>query len=318
MRKNIRPITDLSLKDVLIPQFGRPITIGDLNKLTVEQYAKNSLLAMTKDWNLFTHFCRHKSLSPLPAQASTVRMFLEQESQDRKYATLRRYNVTISLVHRIFGLDDITQHAAVQQALGQFRIDKAGDAKSTIPFERHHLISLTDKLEQSLCPKVIRDLAIYHIMFECMLKRSELKRLTPNHLQVIDAQLHVALGDHLYRLSSTAQSQVERWLKSKPVDHPFLFSAIDKHGNIAMEALDDSSIYRILRAASEKLRLNVAFSGQSLRVGAVKDMSRRGAKTKDIQHFGRWLSPAMPYQYLGNKNIADAEKMVFKRFKPWS
>jgi len=59
------------------------------------------------------------------------------------------------------------------------------------------------------------------------------------------------------------------------------------------------------------------FSGQSARVGAVQELSEQGYKIKEIQEFGRWLSPAMPYQYVGNKGTAEQEKLKFFSFKPW-
>ncbi|MGT0149922.1 hypothetical protein ACT691_11735 [Vibrio metschnikovii] len=50
--------------------------------------------------------------------------------------------------------------------------------------------------------------------------------------------------------------------------------------------LDDSSIYRILRRAGDLLALpHLKFSGQSDRIGAVKELAEQGYHTKDIPKF---------------------------------
>jgi hypothetical protein len=59
------------------------------------------------------------------------------------------------------------------------------------------------------------------------------------------------------------------------------------------------------------------FTGQSARVGAAKELEKQGYNLRSIQEFGRWLSPAMPAQYLGKENTAELEKAKFKVIKPW-
>jgi hypothetical protein len=81
--------------------------------------------------------------------------------------------------------------------------------------------------------------------------------------------------------------------------------------------MDDSSIYRVLRNASELLSLSINFSGQSTRVGAAQHLSKAGANIKEIQDFGRWLSPAMPYQYIGSTQLAEDEQQTFVLIRPW-
>ena len=72
-----------------------------------------------------------------------------------------------------------------------------------------------------------------------------------------------------------------------------------------------------MRSASDALGLTKGFSGQSARVGGALQLAKQGMKTKDIQTFGRWSSPAMPYQYIGNRTKAEQEKLRYKSFKPW-
>lgn len=318
MRKNVRLVTCKTTLASFINTFSEHIELEDINTLTDNSYSHNSLLAMRKDWNLFVEFCLNKNVKPIPASVTAVRLFLEKESRERKYATLKRYNVTISLVHKILQLSDPTSSVSIQNLLAQLRIEKSGDAQSTPAFNKKHLDELTLLKNSSKNTKDIRDLAIYHLMFECMLKRSELKKLTIDDLSGNTSDAYsVNIGGESYRLSASASKYIKRWLDTRLSDHQVLFSAIDKHGNISSNPLDDSSIYRILRAASEALGTDIQFSGHSLRVGAVNELAEQGLKVKEIQHFGRWKSAAMPYQYIGNRSKAALERMVFKSFKPW-
>ena len=151
-----------------------------------------------------------------------------------------------------------------------------------------------------------------------MLKRSELKKLTIDDLSSNALSTYsIDIDGESYRLSTSASKYLNRWLTTRPSHHQALFNAIDKHGNISTHPLDDSSIYRILRSASETLGTDIQFSGHSLRVGAVNELADQGLKVREIQHFGRWKSAAMPYQYIGHRSKAALERMVFKSFKPW-
>ncbi|MFD2017780.1 hypothetical protein ACFSJQ_23655 [Vibrio olivae] len=97
---------------------------------------------MVKDWNLFIEFCTQKHVSSLPASVTAVRLFIEHEAARRKFATIRRYNVTIGLIHRILSLKDPTANPQVIHTMNFFKVEKKNDTKDTVPFEKQHLESL--------------------------------------------------------------------------------------------------------------------------------------------------------------------------------
>ncbi|AIW16300.1 tyrosine-type recombinase/integrase [Vibrio tubiashii] len=317
MRKNVRVVTCEGERKQFVNKLLNNITIEEVNDLLNGEYARNSLLAMRKDWNLFNEFCSQKGVNSLPAASTAVRLFLEKESKQRKYSTIKRYSVTLGLFHKTLNLPDPTSNISVRNLLASLRIDKKSDAKSTTSFNRQHLETLTNLLTPSKHVRDVRNLAIYHLMFECMLKRSELRDLELKSVCLNDGVVSIWISTEEYRLSDEACEILNRWLTVRGSHNGALFNAIDKHGNISDEALNDSSIYRILRSASDKLKLGVKFSGLSLRVGAANELASQGMKVKDIQRFGRWKSAAMPYQYIGNQSQAALERMVYKSFKPW-
>ncbi|MDA9557664.1 tyrosine-type recombinase/integrase [Vibrio sp.] len=299
------------------------VELEDINDLTVNSYSRNSLLAMTKDWNLFVEFCLSKNVRAMPCATTAIRIFLEKEAKQRKFATIRRYSVTIGLFHKILQYKDPTSNQAIKLLLSSLRIEKNGDAQQAEAFTREHLDTLYDKLDTSPNPKHIRDLAICCVMFECAMKRSELSNLTLHNIHIVrtDNSCLIDVDNAQYQLSESSSHALKKWLL---LAHPSieeadkekaLFSAIDKHGNISHTAMDHSSLYRVARNVGDILGGKIKFSGQSMRVGAVKELAEQGKKVRDIQWFGRWASTAMPYQYLGNITASEQEKTKYKRFK---
>ncbi|WP_406734455.1 tyrosine-type recombinase/integrase [Vibrio scophthalmi] len=316
MQKTIPKITEpKKLKD-FTAQFGQSVTYEQVNEITAGVYARSSLLAMTKDWNLFIEFCQLKLVTPLPASTTATRQYIEKVAKEKKYATVKRYVVTISLMHRLLSLPDPTQNQQVQQALASIRINKQGDHQQTHSFGAQQLAELTTQLSRSSSMRDWRNLAIYHVMYYSLMKRKDLRDLCFEQLDLSGEEIAIELDGSRYWLNPESTAIVRKWLSVRGQHGTFVFSSIDRHENIGIEPLNDSSIFRILRSASEMLNSDVQFSGQSLRVGAVEELAKQGMKPKDIQHAGRWLSPAMPYQYLGNKTQAELEKIQFLSIKP--
>ncbi|WP_070966388.1 tyrosine-type recombinase/integrase [Vibrio sonorensis] len=317
MKKSVAQVTNQALKKQLVSLFTQQISPSDFNLLTNSQYSRNSTLAMCKDWNIFIEYCLNRHLTPLPSSADTVSLFLTHSAKQRKYATIKRYAVTISLVNRIlFGYQqDPTQVLSVKKILANLRIDKKGDSSSTIAITKKHIKQLHARLSKSDRPKDIRNLTIYYLMFEVAMRRSELRDLRYEQIHLQQNYL-VAIGENQYPLSQKASDCLKRWLNVRGHCQGPLFCAIDKHANLAHEPLNDSSIYRLMREAAVYLGVSDKFSGHSLRVGAVKELASKGMKVSEIQRFGRWLSPVMPYQYLGKNNKAEQIQLKYLAIKP--
>jgi integrase len=319
MVKKLISITNETLIDSYVSKLNHFVTKEFTNEITQNQYAKSSVLAMTKDWNLFVGFCLDHQLSSFPASALSVRHFLEHESRTRKYATIRRYTVTITVMHQILGFPDPMMHTEVRLLMMTLRLEKKGDHSQADAFNHQHLEKLNNLLCSSKSIRDIRDLAIYYLMFECVLKRSELRALLTEQLIEIDSDIFVLIKDFKYQLTPHATKAVKKWYALiEDTPSPYLFRSINRHQNIATDKLDDSSIYRILRNAGQRLGLkHLKFSGQSTRIGAARELHQQGMKVRDIQSFGRWQSPVMPSQYVGKTHQADLEIQRYKSFKPW-
>lgn len=321
LRKKVPILSDSVIINSFVEKLNSNASIEIIDELTGYQYSRNSLLGIYSDWNRYHAFCAKKRINTLPASVTAIRRFFETESNDRKYASLKRYTATLSLLHTVLGFANPIKHRQVRFTLLHLQAQMAGDAKQTNAMTSAHLNELNTLLSHDKANlREIRDIAIYNVMFECALKRSELKSLSTSDVGSTDSDYQITIKDSVYQLSQVASVALERWLAfTGTQDDLPVFRAIDKHENIGLQTLDDSSIYRILRRASDLLQLAEShhFSGNSIRVGAAQELSKQGLKVREIQDFGRWLSPAMPAQYVGNFDNAEREKMKFKAILPW-
>lgn len=321
MAKQISPISDPILSAQSQEQFQRRLENAEtMNVLTRGQYAKNTLVSFTNDWNNFLQFCLEQHVSVLPATADTVHRFIEKMADSRKLASLKRYVVTISLVHRCHSLPDPCAKSEIRLAMRKQQTDKHSDQQNAAAFRDKHLQQLLSVYDVATKAKDVRDCAIWAVMFEGMLKRSELAALCVDDLFIHDDGLiDISVGNHTIALSNVSSKALQRWLVIGAIFDDVVFRRIDRHGNVGDKAMDHSSIYRVFRRASSELGLsdNELFSGQSPRVGASKDLADAGLSLSDIQEQGRWKSPAMPAQYIGKSDKHDQEIKKYVKDKPW-
>ena len=309
MAKKITVIEDETVREASITDFSaiaESITVWE--RLTHQQYAKNTLVAFKNDWNSFLLFCIQHQTSALPASAEIVHRYIEKMAQTRKLASLKRYIVTISLVHRCHALPNPCLSNEIKLAMHKQRLDKHDDYTNAHGFRDNHLQNLLESFSHATKAKDVRDMAIWAMTFEAMLKRSEVTALTINDIEITpEGLITLSVNGTLIALSDVASQAINRWLTLSMIDSGFVFRRIDRHNNIGDNPLDHSSIYRIFRRASQELELptDVIFSGQSPRVGASQDLADAGLSIHQIQHQGRWRSPAMPAQYIGQRAKRD-------------
>ncbi len=319
MKKDIPKILDKELIDKYHAALTKPIELDVLNEMTSGKYSHSSLLAIRKDWQLFHEFCVEMHVNSLPASVTAVRRFIDQQSKSRKYSSIRRYVITIGMIHYLLGFKDPTSHRQIGFSLSELRTSEKHQSVQTNPFTDEHLESLHKLLFTSTEANDIRDLAIYFCMYECALKRHELRELAPSSLHIEHDLVSIEIGDQVYVLSKNGSIAMIKWLEVSTAQGETIFCSIDRHGNLSGRKLNDSSIYRILRRASTLLSLpeHLKFSSQSGRVGQVKKRAKSGQNIIDIQDFGRWSSPAMPLQYAGKLDSSDKQKQKFRSKKEW-
>jgi len=321
MAKTIPPIADDEQKTTSIKTFNQYVdSIEPWEILTHQQYAKNTLVAFKNDWNSFWAFCVENKVIPLPATSDTVHRYIDYMSRTRKLSSLKRYMVTIGLVHRCHRLPDPCAKTEIRLEMKKQQLEKHDDYRNASAFRDEHLQRLLDRFELSVKVKDIRDMAIWAVTFEAMLKRSELAALTLESIEIhSNGLIDLIVMDRTIALSSVSSKLLQRWLVVSMICDGHIFRRIDRHSNIGDQPLDHSSIYRVFRRASDELQLpaSTIFSGQSPRVGAAKDLADSGLSINEIQDQGRWKSPAMPAMYVGHTDRHDKEIAKYVKPKPW-
>ncbi|PKF49367.1 tyrosine-type recombinase/integrase [Enterovibrio nigricans] len=314
--KKIEPILDQVEKKESMALFKQgPVDLEAWSTLTNNKYSHNSLLSFQNDWITFVTYCREVNVSPLPAAVTAVRRFIEHSAKTRKASSIKRYIITLSLMHRVHSLPDPTRNREVRFTLNRLYQEKSDDALQANAFMLSHLTDLANKFGSSEKLKDIRDLLIWMLCFEGMLKRSELAALPHDAPRETEDGFVLAVDEHLIELSEEAKEQVEKWQEATGITDGPLLRGINKHGHLSEAPMDHSSIYRVFRRAATELGLEgrLTFSGQSPRVGASQELAEAGKTIKEIQHQGRWKSPAMPAQYVGNKTASSEAMDKFKR-----
>lgn len=282
-----------------------------------KKYSHNSLVSFKNDWINFVVFCQLHQVSALPASTTAIRVFIEKQAKDKKLASIKRSLISISHIHSAFEFKDPTRTSQVKVALGKIRLDKRDDSKQTEGITLDMLADLERQLSHSAELKDIRDLVIWHLMFELLLKRGELRDLTLDDVCFDElGNCLIQLQRSFYPLSQETTVLLNNWLNASQLSEGYLFRGLDRHQNLSSSNLNDSSIYRIFRRANELLNLDIQFSGLSARVGATKELSKCGYTVHEIQEMGRWVSPAMPNQYIGNVERSELQKSKFKTKKP--
>lgn len=293
------------------------LDVETLSSYLKKQYSDNSLISFKNDWVNFVVFCQTHQVIALPASTTAIRIFIEKQAKEKKLASIKRSLISISHIHSAFGFKDPTRTAQVKSALGKIQIDKKNDSKQTEGITVNMLETLALQLALSDELKDIRDLAIWHVMFELLLKRGELRELQLKDICFDESGKYmIQVQQNYYPLSQETGLLLAKWLNTSLIFDGYLFRAIDRHQNVSEKKLNDSSIYRIFRRANELLNLEVHFSGLSARVGATKELSKSGYSIHEIQAMGRWVSPAMPNQYIGNIERSEQQKQLFKTKKP--
>ncbi len=117
-----------------VENFDNNASVVIIDELTGYQYSRNSLLGIYSDWNHYHAFCAKKRINTLPASVTAIRRFLETESNDRKYASLKRYTaatVCCTLCSASLTLSNIGKFAL---PLLHLQAQMAGDASTN---QRH-------------------------------------------------------------------------------------------------------------------------------------------------------------------------------------
>ncbi|MCG9576655.1 tyrosine-type recombinase/integrase [Vibrio tubiashii] len=272
--------------------------------------------------------------------------------QKVRTSTLRLTATMVNIVHDAAGYYKPTLNKQVQlklKSLGRTSINSSRQAK---PLEYRHLATIVDTYLADGSLLAIRDACLASVMLDGLLRRSEaanirlrdvMEKSVPANLcserllekqflpvpfsyredEFLEGSLYIpySKGDQSGQGAYTYLSgfslrlisyMIEKMGLDTSNDNAFLFRGIETSGLIG-ESLSDQGVYRALQRMSSVVGEAVKFTGHSCRVGGCLELSRKKFSTHEIQHAGRWASPAMPAYYTRCQNVYEGAMAKFHK-----
>jgi integrase len=283
------------------PLYATAQAAGDYIKVAKAEATRR---AYNSDWRHFVAWCEQNGLTALPAEPSTVALYLAslaqsgEGKQPRKAATITRRLTSINTAHKRAGLVSpaTMRHPLVADTLHGIRRTLGTAQTMKKPLTRDRIARILATLEGPIA--AARDKALLLLGFAGGLRRSELAALRVEHLarhrtgytvkiprsktdqEGKGREIEIPLGAH--DLTCPVQA-LENWLEIAGIKDGYILRSVGLYGNIG-EELDKDSVGRIVKRLVRRAKLAdpKAYGGHSLRAGFVTEASDNGATDRQI------------------------------------
>ena len=271
-------------------------------------FAENTIRAYRSDFEQYSKWCANKSISPTPATADNLAMYVDELSHTCKSATIRRRVNALGTIYKLSRNPDFTKDPEVVLALKRMHRKIGRRQRQAIPLTH-------DNVAQLLCQCTtdtigLRNQVLLLLGYETMRRRSELCSF-----RFEDMQHSPTLGNVLWlRTSKTDQfgegrpivisdrlfDLIHKWRRVCVTGGPIL-RGVDKHGNVSAK-LNPGSIGTIINGLNLKLTAGTQplYSGHSFRVGRALDLFAAGKSIEQIMIKGGWQTIPSALRYLRN------------------
>ena len=277
----------------------------DILKKTIQRidgaYAPSTIRAYQADVETFIKFCQSRQLESLPAQSTSICLFIEHLAEKNlSVASIRRAIAGISKIHQINQFPDCIQHPDVKLSLRQVFRKRGG--------QNHQAFGITHSMLEKLMPqnpislRALRDNALVLIAYDTLARRSELVAYEVNDIRV---QHHDKKTYYSLRIKKSKTDQLAlgracpirfetyqaltKWLDEAKIKEGFLLRGILGKGQV-QQSLTREQVNRIIKRLGRQPGLPPetirTMSGHSLRVGAAQDLLASGASMAMIMHRG--------------------------------
>ena len=263
----------------------------------------NTARAWRADVDIFCAWCARHGRDALPANATTVATFMDAMARSRSPTTVRRYVSSVSALHRVLDERNPAATASVKRAVKRLRRRSGAGGDAPARPVQALTWALCQRLIEASADRLIdaRNRALLAVAYDTLLRRSELVELEVGDLSVNadgSAALRLRGADpdaqpppEAVVLARDTLGHVERWLERAGIREGRLFRSVPKHGRPG-KSLDPSQIPRIYKAMARRAGLAPetvdGISGDSTRVGALKDMIADGVDRPALLRAGRW------------------------------
>ena len=269
-------------------------------------------------WGDFTRWSEERGLTPLPAAAETVAVYLSQRADEgKKVATLELLLAAISQVHQMAGADSPRSSAVVREVMKGIRRERGVAPTQKAPILAAELKQMVAVLPDTLAGT--RDRALLLVGFAGAFRRSELAALEVSDLVFTDDGLEVTL-----RRSKTDQEgegrklgvpfgsspttcpvrAVRAWLAGAGIEAGPVLRAVDRHGCVGEKRLSGHAIAEVVKRVAEKAGFDrSSVSGHSLRAGLATSAAKAGKTERAIMKQTGHRSVATVRRYIRDADL---------------
>jgi site-specific recombinase XerD len=243
--------------------------------------AANTLAAYHSDWNLFSIWCASRSLESLPAEPTTVTLYITDLAERCKPSTITRHLATISQAHQQAGHPTPTTAPLVRDVMQGIKREK-GTAPATKAAAVTTIIrAMVDTLDDDLKGK--RDRALILVGFAGAFRRNELVALTIADVLFTNDGVVVKLRHSKTDQEGAGESKgipygstpatcpvraLRVWLDASGIAAGPIFRPINRWDQVRPRQLTDHAVAVIVKQLAARAGYDpAAFSGHSLRAG---------------------------------------------------
>lgn len=279
--------------------------------------AANTRRAYASDWADFSNWCAQRGGVAMPADPTTVALYLASRANTLSVATLRRRLSAIAVAHRTADYDSPTDREPVTSTMAGIARTKGTRSNGKSPVLIEDLRRMLDVLPSNL--RGARDRALLLLGFAMGARRSELVGL-----DVAD----IAFASHgmtiLIRRSKTDQfgegrrvgvpfgrSEVtcpvralRAWLDASVITDGPIFRGVARSGRVSNRRLTDQVVRLVVRRSAKAAGIDATNLGaHSLRSGLVTSAVIGGASELSIMRQTGHASVAMVRRYTRDADL---------------
>ena len=201
--------------------------------------------ARKSDWNCFARWCARHDRTAMPADPSTVALYLADMADSLRISSLERRKASISKAHELAELESPVRHPAVKEVWRGLKRQKGTAPDKSAPVTMETLRLLVATCGEDLKGK--RDRALLLLGFSGCFRRSELVAIEMADLSFVDEGLEV-----LVRKSKTDQEgkgikkripygshldtcpirSLKAWMDAAGIEEGKVFRAITRYGKV--------------------------------------------------------------------------------------
>src|SRR5712671_3292950 len=258
--------------------------------------ASGTRRAYRSDFRIFSVWCRHRELIPLPSLPTTVAAYLAYEvGQELRPSTLGRRLAAIQYAHQNAGHEPPTNAEGVKATLRGIR--------RTLGTARNRKAPATAARAKAMA-RSVPDSPILLLGFAGAFRRSELVALDVDDIESSDQGLRITIRrsktdqDGEGAVVAIAPGTTEcpalallTWLGAAGIVEGPVFRSINRAGKISKTPLSDRSVANIVKTYAGRVGLDARkFSAHSLRSGFLTSAAANGASIFKMMDVSRHKS----------------------------